>query len=552
MRQPLSLLLLLLLAAGNSTIHACTNIIVGKDASTDGAVLCSYNADSYGAFIQMAHYPAAKHKKGDLRYVVDWDTNRPWGAIPEVAETYNVLGNINEYQVAIGETTFGGREEMEDTTGIMDYGSLIYIALQRATTAREAIAVMTSLAEQYGYNSEGETFSICDPHEAWLMEMMGMGPGSKGAVWVAVRIPDGALCAHANQSRIRTFDQEDKENVLFSDDCIGYARRMGWYEGEDKDFSFRDAYAPLDFSGRRICEARVWSVFNHYCDMMPYYDFAAGVKPLSACDEMPLWIFPEKKISVHDVETMMRDHYEGTPFALDGDMGEGLWQMPYRPTPLTFEYEGKTYFNERPISTQQTSFTFVVQLRAWLPRQIGGIIWFGNDDANMVPYVPVYCGNTLPPACFNDPAADYCTFSENSAFWLSNWVSNMVYPRYAQLFKEVAQQRDALDSLFFARQQEVEEEALARYADSADEAIRYLTEYSDAQGAAFMQVWRALAFYLIVKYNDMVEKPTAGREYLRTEYGLGEKVIRPGYPERTMRRLVNSTGDRLLIPTDEE
>ncbi len=512
--------------------------------------MCSYSADSYGSCMQMAHYPAARHAKGEMRKIYDWDTGRCWGEIPEAEETYSVLGNINEYQVAVAETTFGGREEMVDSTGIMDYGSLIYIALQRSRTAREAISVMTTLAETYGYNSEGETFTICDPQEAWIMEMMGQGAGSKGVVWVALRIPDDAVCAHANQSRIRTFDQNDSERVLFSKDCISYARRMGWFSGADADFSFRDAYAAPDFSGRRYCEARVWALFNHFTDMSDYVDYAAGIKPVAECEEMPLWIFPDRRITVRDVEDLMRDHYEGTPFALDEDMGEGIWQMPYRPTPLSFKVDEVSYFNERPVSTQQSAFTFVAQLRSWLPREIGGIIWFGNDDANMVPFVPVYCGNTAPPDCFNDPVADDVTFSENSAFWVCNWVSNMVYPRYSQMFKSVKAERDRLDSLYEASQAEVEKKALALYDDSPEAATAYLTGYCNSIGGDFLKSWRNLAYYLIVKYNDMAEKPEDENGFRRTEYGHGKAVIRTGFPERTARRLVQSTGDKLLVPSE--
>lgn len=498
----------------------------------------------------MAHIPASAvtHAEGAMRKIYDWDTNRYLGEIPEAEETYNVLGNINEYQVAIAETTFGGREEMVDSTGIIDYGSLIYIALQRSKTAREAISVMTTLAETYGYCSEGETFSVCDPNEAWIMEMMGQGAGSKGVVWVALRIPDDAVCAHANQSRIRTFDQNDPENVLFSNDCISYARRMGWFDGDDADFSFRDAFATPDFSGRRFCEARVWALFNHFEDMSPYVDYAAGIKPIDECEEMPLWIFPDRHISVRDVENIMRDHYEGTPFALDEDMGEGLWQMPYRPTPLSFKVDGANYFNERPVSTQQSSFTFVVQLRSWLPRQIGGIIWFGNDDANMVPFLPVYCGNTAPPDCFNDPVADDVTFSENSAFWVSNWVSNMVYPRYSQMFKSVKTERDRLDSLYEANQAEVEAEALRLFNENEFLAISYLTDYSNSIGNDFLKSWQRLAYYLIVKYNDMAEKPDDENGFLRTPYGRGNAVLRTGFPERTARRLVQTTNGKFLVP----
>lgn len=528
--------------------QACTNFIVGKKASSDGAVMCSYSADSYGAYMKMAHYPSAKHAKNEMRKVIDWDSNRYLGDIPEAPVTYNVLGNINEYQVSIAETTFGGREEMRDSTGIIDYGSLIYIALQRSKTAREAIKIMTSLVETYGYYSEGETFTICDSNEAWIMEMMGQGAGSKKVVWVAVRIPDDAVCAHANQSRIRKFDQKDKQNVMFSKDCITYARNKGWFNGKDEDFSFRDAYAKPDFSGRRFCETRVWSLFNHFIDMTPYLDYAIGKRPLDECEEMPLWIVPNKKISVQDVENLMRDHYEGTPFSLDNDLGEGVWQMPYRPTPLTFTVDGQKCFNERPISTQQSAFTFVSQLRSWLPRQIGGIIWFGNDDANMVPFVPVYCGNSVPPACFNDPKADDVTFSMNSAFWVCNWVSNMVYPRYSQMFESVEVERIRLDSTYCANQHQIEIKAINIYKSDENKAVELLTNYSNSLGTDFLSAWQKLAFRLIVKYNDMAERPEADGEFSRSPYGLGATVKRQGYPSRTAKRLIESTGDKFIMP----
>ena len=366
---------------------ACTNFIVGKKASVDGSVFCTYSADDYGLYATLRHYPAGKHAKGEMRKIIDYDSAVCHGEIPEAPETYNVIGNINEYQVSIGETTFGGREEMVDTTGIIDYGSLMYLALQRSKTAREAIGVMTSLVEKYGYCSEGETFTICDPEEAWIMEMMG-APGSKpSVVWVAIRIPDDAICAHANQSRITTFDQKDKENVMFSKNVIKYARQRGWFNGKDQDFSFNAAYAAPDFSGRRYCEARVWSFFNHFTSGMErYLPYVMGKGEYK--EAMPLWIVPEKKISLQDVQAAMRDHYEGTPFALDSDIGQGLYQMPYRPTPLEYKVDGKKYFNERPVSTQQTGFTYVAQLRSFLPRKVGGILWFGNDDSNMVAYTP--------------------------------------------------------------------------------------------------------------------------------------------------------------------
>lgn len=540
-------ILLSILVAGTVYVEACTNLIVGKKASKDGSVMCSYSADDYGMFIGLCHFPAGKHPKGEMRKVYDWDTNEYHGEIPEAEETYNVIGNINEYQVSIGETTFGGREEMVDTTGILDYGSLIYIALQRSKTAREAIKVMTELTETYGYCSEGETFTICDPNEAWIMEMMGKGPGSKGVVWVALRIPDDAICAHANQSRIRTFNKKDKKNVIVSDDCIGYARRMGWFDGEDKDFSFCDAYAVPDFSGRRICDARVWSFFNHFSDGMDrYIPYVEG--KLANTEPLPLWIVPERKVSLQDMEACMRDHYEGTPFSLDKDPGKGVWDMPYRPTPLTYTVDGKKYFNERPISTQQSAFSYVVQLRSWLPRQIGGILWFGNDDGNMVAYTPVYCGNTVRPECYNTKGADAVTFSNKNAFWVCNWVSNMVYPRYSLMFPSLKEVRDSLDNSYFANQPEVEKKALSLYENSQEDAVKYLNDYSNTVAQQMLDRWNELAIYLIVKYNDMAVKPEKDGKFTRTKTGLGAKVARPGYPESVAKDIVRQYGSRYAVP----
>lgn len=540
-------ILLSILVAGTVYVEACTNLIVGKKASKDGSVMCSYSADDYGMFIGLCHFPAGKHPKGEMRMVYDWDTNEYHGEIPEAEETYNVIGNINEYQVSIGETTFGGREEMVDTTGILDYGSLIYIALQRSKTAREAIKVMTELTETYGYCSEGETFTICDPNEAWIMEMMGKGPGSKGVVWVALRIPDDAICAHANQSRIRTFNKKDKKNVIVSDDCIGYARRMGWFDGEDKDFSFCEAYAVPDFSGRRICDARVWSFFNHFSDGMDrYIPYVEG--KLANTEPLPLWIVPERKVSLQDMEACMRDHYEGTPFSLDKDPGKGVWDMPYRPTPLTYTVDGKKYFNERPISTQQSAFSYVAQLRSWLPRQIGGILWFGNDDGNMVAYTPVYCGNTVRPECYNTKGADAVTFSNKNAFWVCNWVSNMVYPRYSLMFPSLKEVRDSLDNSYFANQPEVEKKALSLYENSQEDAVKYLNDYSNTVAQQMLDRWNELAIYLIVKYNDMAVKPEKDGKFTRTKTGLGAKVARPGYPESVAKDIVRQYGSRYAVP----
>ena len=523
---------------------ACTNLIVGKKASVDGSVLVSYNADDYGMFGHLCHYPAGTHKKGEMRKIFDWDTGEYHGEIPEASVTYNVIGNINEFQLSIGETTYGGREEMVDTTGILDYGSLIYVTLQRAKTAREAIAVMTSLVEKYGYCSEGETFSICDPNEAWIMEMMGTGPGSKGVVWVAMRIPDNAICAHANQSRIGKFDMKDKKNVLYSKNVISYARKMGWFTGKDADFSWKNTYARPDFSGRRFCDARVWSFFNHYQKGFDrYLPWALGKDPNA--EDMPLWIIPDRKLSVHDVEMGMRDHYEGTALALDTtNVGGGIYQMPYRPTPLQFKVDGKTYFNERPISTQQTAFSFVSQLRSWMPREIGGVIWFGNDDANMVAYTPVYCGNTVQPECYNTPGADAVTFSDKNAFWVCNWVSNMVYPRYSQIFPELQTLRDSLEASYFAQQADFEKKAMNLYATDKQAALRMLNDYSVEKAQQMLAQWKNLAIRIIVKYNDMGVKQEKNGKII-------QKTMRPGYPESFARKLVKETGDWYAVPENK-
>lgn len=540
-----SLVLSAAMLLASSGAFACSNLIVGKKASVDGSVMVSYNADDYGMFGHLCHYPAGTHPKGSMRQIYDWDSGVYHGEIEEAPVTYNVIGNINEFQLSIGETTYGGREEMVDSTGILDYGSLIYVTLQRAKTAREAISVMTSLVEKYGYNSEGETFSICDPNEAWIMEMQGTGAGSKGVVWVAMRIPDDAICAHANQSRIGKFNMKDKKNVLYSKNVISYARKMGWFNGKDSDFSWKNTYAFPDFSGRRFCDARVWSFFNHYADDFDrYLPWALG-KDKNA-EDMPLWIVPNRKLSVADVENGMRDHYEGTALALDTtSIGGGVYEMPYRPTPLTFTVDGKQYFNERPISTQQTAFTFVSQLRSWLPREIGGVLWFGNDDANMVAYTPVYCGNTVQPACYNTKGADAVTFSSDNAFWLCNMVSNMVYPRYSQLFPELKAFRDSLETSYFANQTSIEKQAADLYQTDKAAALKLLNNYSNTKADEMLASWKRLATRIIVKYNDMaVKKEKDGK--------LLQSVTRPGYPASFGRKLVKETGDWYAVPVEKK
>ena len=559
------------------TSLACTNFIVGKKASVDGSVFVTYNADSYGAFMPLYHYPAAKHQAGEMRKVFEWDTNKYLGEIAEAPETYNVIGNSNEWQVTVGETTFGGREEMADSTGVIDYGSLIYIALQRSKTAREALLVMTSLVEQYGYCSEGETFSVADKDEAWMLEMMGCGPDRSKeqgrTVWVAVRIPDDAIAAHANQSRITKFldgryvqvkakdllkkypvnGKKPVPNLMMcSDNVVSYARKMGWYEGKDADFSYNAAYAVPDFSGRRYCEARVWSFFNRFADdFSEYVPYAAGIE--KDTKEMPLWIIPNKKVTLQDLRDAMRDHYEGTPFALDskGDIGGGMFEMPYRVSPLSFKLDGKEYFNERPTSTFQTAWSFISQMRADLPREVGACFWFGNDDGNMVAYTPMYSCITRRPKCFSGEGADDVTFSMDNAFWVCNWVSNMVYPRYSMMFPSLKAVRDSLDASYSALQPEIEARALML--PDAETRIKFLTEYSCQKGDEMIARWQQLAFHLIVKYNDMVVKPTdENGTFERNKFGGGARVKRPGLPEIYARQLIQNTGDKLLVPAAEK
>ena len=536
-----------------SEAEACSNFIVGKKASVDGSVMCSYSADDYGMFQNLCHYPAAKHAKGEMRKIFDWDSNKYYGEIPEAAETYNVIGNINEWQVTIGETTYGGREEMVDSTGIMDYGSLIYVALQRSKTAREAIKVMTTLANTYGYNSGGETFTICDPNEAWIMEMMGKGAGSKGAVWVALRIPDDAICAHANQSRIGKFNMKDKKNVMYAKDVVSFARSKGWFKGKDADFSWKMAYAKPDFSGRRFCDARAWAMLNHFYDMSPYLDWALGKNP--DAQDMPLWVVPNKKVSVQDVENVMRDHYEGTPLSVaDGsDIGGGIWEMPYRPTPLMYKVDGKQYFNERPVSTQQSGFVFVSQMRSWLPREIGGVFWFANDDANMAAFTPVYCSMTERPECYNTPGVDAVHFSKKNAYWVCNMTSNMVYPRYSLMFPTLKEVRDSLDNSYFAAQAGVEKKAQELYAQNPQAAVKYLNDYSVEKAQQMLARWNQLFEFMVVKYNDMIIKPTdKNGTFKKTPYGLGATPVRPGYPEKFAKQLVKQSGDKFLVPEEKK
>lgn len=540
--------MVLLMCVKSFDSKACTSFLVGKNASADGSAFITYNADDYGMYGRLLYYPAGVHPKGTMRRIVDGDTNHYLGEIPEAERTYTVVGNINEFQVAITETTFGGRPELADTTGVIDYVSLMAIALQRSKTAREAIKVMTTLVNEYGYASEGESFSIADPNEIWILEMIGKGSSEKGAVWVAVRIPDDCIAAHANQSRIHRFDMKDKKNVLYSRDVISFARKKGYFSGKDSDFSFADAYAPADFSAIRFCETRVWSFYNKWVEGMDKYLPAVDGKHIGKAEPMPLYFRPKCKLSLHDVMMSNRDHYEGTPFDITKDAGAGMYEAPYRPTPLVWEHKGKKYFNERPISTQQTGFTVVAQMRSTLPDAIGGVLWFGNDDPNMIAYTPVYCNVDKVPDCYSGKTGDAVTFSWESAFWVCNWVANMTYPRYSQLFPALESVRNDLEKHYLSEQQAVEARALSLYEENKDKGIAFLTDYSTSCAQDMLSRWKTLGEYLIVKYNDQTVKPEKDGKFLRTPDGLGERPVRPGFNEQYKDIIIRETGDKYLIP----
>ena len=524
--------------------EACTNLIVGRRASADGSVMATYNADDYGSYGYLHFYPAGHHAAGERRALYDYETNNYLGEIPEAAYTYGVVGQVNDQQLCVLETTFGGREELVDTTGLLDYGSLMYLTLQRARTAREAIDVWVKLADTYGYRSEGESITFADPQDVWVMELIGRGPGVKGILWVARRLPEDCITGHANQARITTFPLKDKENCLYAKDIIRFAREKGYFKGKDTEFSFRDAYAPNDFSGRRICDARVWSFFNRSAKGMErYLPYVMGKE--EGTEELPWCIRPDQPVTLNALKQAMRDHFEGTPMAMTEDLGAGPYEMPYRPTPLFFEADGVKYFNERPISTQQTAVTYLAQLRGWLPNHIGGVLWAGLDDANMVAYTPLYCCATELPECYTEGVANAFTFTPKSAYWLCNALSNFVYPRYCQLFPELQAVRDELDSDFEGLQEKTDHEAAVM---SQEEAVRYLTAYGCRAASAMMDRWRGLFERLFVKYNDMTVKPEENGQYKRTAGGEHVPVIRPGYPERYRRSIIRETGDRYQVP----
>ncbi|MDF9829542.1 C69 family dipeptidase [Parabacteroides sp. PF5-6] len=530
---------------GSMEAMACTGLLVGKKASVDGSVMISYSADSHSLYGELYRWPAANWAKGSMLQVVEWDTGRPTGMIPQVEHTYSVIGNMNEHQLAITESTWGGHNELVDTTGIIDYGSLIYITLQRAKTAREAIEVMTGLVRDYGYCSSGESFSIADKNEAWIMEMIGKGPGKKGAVWVAIRIPDDCIAAHANQSRIQQIPFADKENCMYSPDVVSLAREKGYYKGSDKDFSFAKAYNPYDFSGLRGCEARVWSFFRKYDKSMDQY--TEFIKGDPTKEPMPLYIKPDRKLSVQDVQNAMRDHYEGTDLDMTKDAGAGPYKVPYRWRPMNFTVDGKTYVNERAIATQQAGFVIVPQMRDWLPDAIGGILWFGTDDPDMTVFTPLYCGILDSPECFRVGNGDMMNFSWTSAFWVHNWVANMAYHKYSFMIEDIRKVQQELENGFKATLPAIDKAAAELYAKDPMEARKFLTWFSTTTADDATARWKKLGEYLIVKYIDGNVKKEENGQFMTNGYGLSAYPDFPGYDEEYYRSIVRSAGDRLKV-----
>ena len=524
---------------------ACTGLLVGKKASTDGSVMISYAADSHTLYGELYRWPAATWPKGAMLDIIEWDTHKPLGQIPQVEKTYSVVGNMNEYQLAITESTFGGRPELVDTTGIMDYGSLIYVTLQRAKTAREAIRVMTDLVAEYGYYSSGETFSIADKNEAWVMEMIGKGPGRKGAVWVAIRIPDDCISAHANQSRIQQIPFDDKENCLYAPDVVSFAREKGYFNGKDEDFSFQQAYCPYNFGALRGCEARVWSFFRKYDKTMERY--ADFIKGDVTKEPMPLYIKPDRLLSVQDVQAAMRDHFEGTDLDMTRDAGAGPYKVPYRWRPMDFTVDGETYLNERAIATQQTGFVIVPQMRNWLPDAVGGILWFGVDDADMAVFTPVYCSVTASPECYRVGNGDMMNFSWTSAFWIHNWVANMAYGKYSYMIQDIRKVQQELENSYREAIPAIDKAAAELYQTDPVEAKRFLTWFSTTTADAATERWKKLGEYLLVKYMDGNVKKEENGSFKQNGYGLSEMPDFPGYDEEYYRSIVRSAGERLKV-----
>jgi dipeptidase len=566
---------------------ACTNYLVTKGASVDGSTMITYAADSHVLYGELYHWPAGEHAEGTLMDIYEWDTGKYLGKIKQAPRTYNVVGNMNEFQVAIGETTFGGRTELVDTTGIMDYGSLIYVTLQRARSAREAIKIMAELVEEYGYYSSGESFSIADKDEVWFMELIGKGTNmktdrktkqqsnaNKGAVWVALLIPDGYVSGHANQARIMNFPIADGKKsitsknfdkifdtnveVVYSDDAISFARSKGWFVGDDSQFSFSDTYAPVDFGGARFCDMRVWTMFNKVSDGMDkYWEYVKGnirheekfedgrPNPNKyATNRMPLWVKPEKKISVNDMMMYMRDYLQGTELDMSQDFGAGPHQVPYRWRPLTWKVDGITYVNERATATQQTGFSFVSQSRTWLPDAIGGIIWWGVDDANACVYMPLYSSMTTNPHHIERGNGKLMEWSETSLFWITNMISNFSYTRYNMIQPDVIVVRDGLEKMFIDRTTSVDAAALKIYEQDKNAAIAFLTDYSTDQVTRTFHSYKNLYQELFMKYMD-------GNVKTRNPGQQNPHVKFPGYSEQFLRKVVEETGDKLKMTGSE-
>ena len=515
---------------------ACTNFLITKGATADGSTMISYAADSHVLYGEMYLTPGGIHPDGAMLDVYEWDTGKYLGQIPQVKRTFTVVGNMNEHQVSIGETTYGGREELFGGEGEMDYGSLMYITMQRASTAREAVKIMGQLVEKHGYISEGESFSVADPQEVWFVDMIGKGPEEKGAVWVARKIPDGYVSAHANQARIRQFPRNDPKNCLYAKDVVSFARKKGYFKGSDKDFSFADAYAPMNYTGLRICEARVWSFFRRVAPSLKlspdYVMGKEGAKPL------PLWIKPDKKLSIRDVMELMRDHFEDSPMDLHEGIGAGPYKLPYRWRPLFWEVEGKDdqkFFNERSTSTQQTGFSFISQMRSNLPDPIGGLVWFAVDDTNSTVYVPMYAGIREVPKPYRVGTGNFYDFTWKSAFWTFNAVSNFAYLRYCDMIKDIKVVQRKLEDSFVSMQHQVDQAALKLYQRAPELARDYLTKYSSRQARKTVRRWRKLWEELLLRYLD---------GNVRTELG---KVTHPGYPKEWYQRILKESGDKYLM-----
>jgi dipeptidase len=568
--KKLTILLAAILLTGfisQQTAEACTNFLVTKGASRNGSVMITYSADSHVLYGELYYWPSRDYPIGCMMDVYEWDTNKFKGRIKQVPHTYSVTGNMNEHQVSIGETTYGGVEGMVNPEGIIDYGSLIYIALQRARTAREAIRVMSDLVSEYGYGSSGESFSIADKNEAWIYEIIGKGPGNKGAVWVARLIPDGYICAHANQARIRTFPlATGKKNSIaitskdlsrindplvecvYAWDVIDVARAHKLYSGPDNQFSFSDTYNPVGFEGARFCEMRVWAFFRSVNDEMDQYiDYVAG-HDLS--NRIPLWIKPNRKISNYEMMNFMRDHLEGTEFDMRKDIGAGPFGSPYRWRPLTWSVTGdeNTYCNERATSTQQTGFVFVAESRNWLPDPIGGIFWFGVDDASTTVFNPIYCGITEIPECFKVGNGDMCTYSPTSAFWLFNQVANMCYSRYDLMSADAHIVQKELETKYIEETAAVDETANELYKNDVWKARDYLTDYSVKVAMNTFNRWKSLSEYLLVKYIDGNIKKEKDDQFLRSEDGYPAMPSQPGYNDAWKESVIQDTGKKLLVP----